>query len=63
MTMDIADDGIVTSFVTRDGDTKYIADFDEVFRSEGAQIIQNPFRAPNANAYAEQFIRTVRSEC
>ncbi len=35
----------------------------EVFRSEGAQILRIPFRAPNANAYAERFVRTIRSEC
>jgi len=37
--------------------------FDEVFRSEGAQILKTPFRTPNANAYAERFVRTIRSEC
>ena len=52
VTMDLADDGVVTRFVIRDRDTKYVAGFDEVFRSEGAQIIQTPFQAPNANAYA-----------
>ncbi len=50
-------------FLVRDRDTKYVASFDEVFRSEGAKILQTPFRAPNTNAYAERFVRTVRSEC
>jgi putative transposase len=36
---------------------------DEVFRSEEAQILLTPFRTPNANAYAERFVRTIRSEC
>jgi putative transposase len=60
---DIADTGIDVKFLVRDRDTKYVANFDEVFRSEGAQILKTPFRTPNANAYAERFVRTVRSEC
>ncbi len=63
VTMDLADQGVVTKLVIRDRDTKYVGTFDEVFRSEGAQVIQTPFRTPNANAYAERFVRTVRSEC
>ena len=60
---DIADTGIDIKFLVRDRDTKYVASFDSVFRSEGAQILQTPFRTPNANAYAERFVRTVRTEC
>ena len=63
VTGDIADAGIDVKFLVRDRDTKYVAGFDAVFRSEGAQILQTPFRTPNANAYAERFVRTVRSEC
>ena len=60
---DIADTEIDIKFLVRDRDTKYVANFDEVFRSEGAQILKTPFRTPNANAHAERFVRTVRSEC
>ena len=63
MTGDIVDQGITAKFLVRDRDTKYVAGFDEVFRSEGAQILNTPFRTPNANAYAERFVRTIRSEC
>ncbi len=59
----IADEDIDVKFLVRDRDTKYVAGFDEVFRSEGAQILRTPFRTPNANAYAERFVRTIRSEC
>jgi putative transposase len=60
---DFVDEDIDVRFLIRDRDTKYVANFDEVFRSEDAQIRRTPFRTPNANAYAERFVRTVRSEC
>jgi transposase InsO family protein len=59
----IVDERIDVRFLVRSRDAKYVASFDEVFRSEGAQILRTPFQAPNANAYAERFVRTIRSEC
>jgi putative transposase len=47
----------------RDRDSKYSGPFDEIFHSEGIRIVKTPVRAPKANAIAERFVRTVRSEC
>jgi transposase InsO family protein len=44
-------------------DTKFTRSFDEVFASEGIEIIRTPVRSPCANAYAERWVRTARQEC
>ncbi len=50
-------------FLIRDNDKKFSHAFDTVFRSAGIHVIPIPHHAPNANAFAERWIRSVREEC
>jgi putative transposase len=59
--LDLADQGI--RVLLRDRDSKHSGSFDEVFRSCGIRIVKTPVRAPQANAIAERFVRTIRAEC
>ena len=50
-------------FLVHDRDTKFSHAFDEIFRTEGIKVIRTPVQAPNANAFAERWVRTVRTDC
>jgi AcrR family transcriptional regulator len=50
-------------FLIHDRDTKFSLAFDGIFRSEGIKVIRTPVQAPNANAYAERWVRTLRADC
>ena len=61
--MDLDDRSHRPRFLIHDRDSKFGCAFDLIFRSEGVEIVRTPIQAPNANAYAERWIGSVRREC
>jgi putative transposase len=59
---ELSDRGANIRFLIRDNDKKFTEAFDTVFRFEGIDVIPTPVRAPNANAFMERWIRSVRRE-
>jgi putative transposase len=52
-----------TRYVILDRDTKYSDAFRGFLVRDGIQVIRLPPRAPNLNAYAERFVRSIKEEC
>lgn len=50
-------------FVLHDRDRIFSTELDEALRSLGLTVLRTPFRAPQANAFCERLVGTIRREC
>ena len=46
-----------------DRDRKWSSDVRRQLQDAGIRVVLTPVRAPNANAYAERFVRSIKEEC
>jgi putative transposase len=60
-----AEDGFLVGmrYLLMDRDPLYTTAFRELLRSAGVTPIRLPPSSPNLNAYAERFVRSIKSEC
>jgi putative transposase len=52
-----------SQYLIMDRDTKYTDDFRGHLEREGVKPVLCPARAPNCNAFAERFVRSIKHEC
>jgi len=64
-TLTMAEDDAVAApqIVVCDRDRKWSRDVRRQLREAGIRVVLTPERAPNANAYAERFVRSIKEEC
>jgi hypothetical protein len=46
-----------------DRDPKWTRAMEEVLRTAGVRVVRTPPAAPNCNAHAERFVRSIKEEC
>ena len=60
--MDLGDRAADFRFLVRDRAGQFTASFDAVLADAGIEAVKIPSRSPRANAYAEKFVLTARTE-
>jgi transposase InsO family protein len=50
-------------FLVIDRDAIFSPKFKAILRGSGVEILHTAYQAPNMNAYAERFVRSIKSEC
>jgi transposase InsO family protein len=64
-TLTTADDGLLRAdgVLVCDRDRKWSRDVRSLLGEAGVRVVQTPLQAPNANAHAERFVRSIKEEC
>ena len=64
-TLTAADEGVLREHgvLICDRDRKWSASVCERLGEVGVRVVRTPYQAPNANAYAERFVRSIKEEC
>jgi len=62
-TWTLQEGGQPVRFLIHDRDATFPTAFDTVFAAESVAVIRTPYRAPDANAYAERWVRSARAAC
>ncbi len=52
-----------TRYLIHDRDPLFTEQFGRILESSGVRPVRLPARSPNLNAYAERFVRSIKSEC
>jgi putative transposase len=61
-TLTVADGGVCRVLIC-DRDAKWSQAVRARLQDAGIRVIRTPYRAPNANAHAERFVRSIKGEC